>query len=289
MLVLALTLALADASEKKPAYAKPAMLVEPAELVKQVGGSVILDARPKKEYDAGHIPGAVWLDLAAWSKAVTSDDSRDGWSARVGALGIDGKSPVVVYDDERSRDASRVWWILRYWGVPEARVLNGGWKGYLAAGGKSTKDLPTVTPAKPDLKREPDRLATRAQIQGMLRSGGNDQLLDARSEGEHCGDKKMAKRGGAIPGAKHLEWTDTLDPKTGRFKSADELTKLFKTAGLDLDKPTTTYCQSGGRAAVAAFVVELMTGKAARNYYKSWNEWGNADDTPVVTPEPKKK
>jgi thiosulfate/3-mercaptopyruvate sulfurtransferase len=281
MLVLVLTLALADGGEKKIEYAKPSLLAEPADLVKKV---VVLDVRPRKDYDAGHVPGAVWLNLAAWSKAVNSDDSREGWVKRVGALGIDGKRPVIVYDDDRSREASRVWWILRYRGVPDVRVLNGGWKGFLAAGGKPDKEVPRVTEQTPDLKREAERLATRERILAQLKGGTADQLLDARSLGEHCGDKKTAKRSGAIPGAKHLEWSDTIDPKTGRFKGAAELTKLFKDAGIDPERPTTTYCQSGGRAAVAAFVIELMTGKPARNYYKSWAEWGNDPDTPVVKP-----
>ena len=114
-------------------------------------------------------------------------------------------------------------------------------------------------------------------------------MIDARSSGEYCGDTKSAKRGGAIPGAKHLDWIDTIDPKTGRFKPAPEMKKLFEDAGIALDTPTATYCQSGGRAAVMAFVVELMTGKPAKNYYRSWAEWGNDPDTPIVTPKAKKE
>ena len=85
MLVLVLTLALADGGAKKAAYAKPALLAEPADLAAK---AVVLDVRPRKEYAAGHVPGAVWVDLAAWGKAVTTDESRDGWVKRVGALGM---------------------------------------------------------------------------------------------------------------------------------------------------------------------------------------------------------
>jgi thiosulfate/3-mercaptopyruvate sulfurtransferase len=100
--------------------------------------------------------------------------------------------------------------------------------------------------------------------------------------------EKKAKRSGAIPGARHLEWSDTLDRKTGKFKTAPELAKLFKEAGVDPKKPAVTYCQSGGRAALLAFVVELMGGKEVRNYYRSWSEWGNDPETPIVKPRPKK-
>jgi thiosulfate/3-mercaptopyruvate sulfurtransferase len=111
--------------------------------------------------------------------------------------------------------------------------------------------------------------------------------VDARSAEEYCGTADTAKRNGAIPGAVHLEWSDTVD-KAGRFKSPEELTKLFREAGIDPSRPSITYCQSGGRAAVMAFALELMGGKDVRNYYRSWSEWGNSEDTPVVKPGPKK-
>ncbi len=125
------------------------------------------------------------------------------------------------------------------------------------------------------------RLATKQQILRQLKEAQKPQLIDARSEAEHCGTTKLAKRGGAIPGSLHLEWSDTLDPKTHKFKSAAELAKLFKDAGINLNRPAITYCQSGGRAAVLAFTLELIGARDVANYYHSWSEWGNAEDTPV--------
>src|SRR5262249_509141 len=113
--------------------------------------------------------------------------------------------------------------------------------------------------------------------------GGKLQIVDARSEKEYCGVEKLTnKRAGAIPGARQLEWVDLLDQEAYRFKPAAELRRLFEQAGISLDKPTTTYCQSGGRASVLAFGLELMGAKDVSNYYSSWNEWGNTDDTPVA-------
>ena len=137
---------------------------------------------------------------------------------------------------------------------------------------------------EPDLKAESKRLASKDDLLKELEKKSLGQLIDARTKDEHCGESKTAKRNGAIPGSKHLEWSDTVEKKTGRFKSAAELTKLFEDAGIDPSKPATTYCQSGGRASVMAFVLELMSGKEARNYYHSWAEWGNDSDTPVVKP-----
>lgn len=283
MLITALlALALADA----PKYTKPGLLAEPVDVKKLIADDkvIVLDARPRKDYLAGHAPGARWVDLAAWNKAVVANESVEKWADRVGAFGIDGSLPVVVYDDDRSREASRVWWMLRHWGLDDVRVLNGGWKGWRKVG-DSVPAEPAVTAAKPKLKRTAERHASREQMLELLKGGKLHQIIDARSKEEHCGEKTTAKRNGAVPGAKHLEWSDTIDPKTGRFKSAPELKKLMEDAGIDPDKPTTTYCQSGGRASVMAFVFELMSGKPAANYYRSWAEWGNDPDTAIVTPK----
>jgi thiosulfate/3-mercaptopyruvate sulfurtransferase len=104
-------------------------------------------------------------------------------------------------------------------------------------------------------------------------------MIDARSEGEYSGLTETAKRNGAIPGAVHLEWKECLDAKTKRFKSSEELSKLLGKRKIDVNRPAVTYCQSGGRAAVVAFTLELMGGQQVKNYYKSWSEWAN--DTPV--------
>ena len=286
LLTALLCLALAEA---KPAYAKPAMLVEPAELKADASGRfVILDVRSQKDYAAGHIPGAVWADLGAWDRLMTADAKADVWAARIGAVGIDGKKPVVVYSASKSRDAARAWWILRNQGVPDVRLVQGDWAGYKKTGGVVETDLNQSKAVEPALKQAADRVLTKDKILSGLKARTLDQMIDARSSGEYCGEAKSAKRNGAIPGAKHLDWTDTIDPKTGRFKPAPEMKKLFEDAGIALDKPTATYCQSGGRAAVIAFVYELMTGKPAKNYYRSWAEWGNDPDTPIVTPKAKK-
>jgi thiosulfate/3-mercaptopyruvate sulfurtransferase len=132
-------------------------------------------------------------------------------------------------------------------------------------------------------------LATKEQLLDSLKES-KLQIVDARSEKEFCGIEKLTnKRAGAIPGAKQLEWIDLLDNDTQRFKSATNLRKLFEEAGIALDRPTATHCQSGGRAAVMVFGMELMGAKEVSNYYPSWAEWGNALDTPIVPGKAKKE
>ncbi len=284
-----LALLLLTVADPNPmAYPKADLLVEPAELAKSIRANayLLLDARGKGKYDEGHVPGSVVVDPVAWARAFGNGDDKDAWTKRIGELGIDADSKVVIYDDAQLKDAARIWWILRYWGVKDVRLLNGGWKGWVAVDGPMEKTASQPKLVTPKLSALSDRLATKKQIMDVLKDKP-PQLVDSRSTGEFCGTEETAKRNGSMPGAVHLEWSDTLDKKTGRFKSADELTKLFKEAGIDPTKPAVTYCQSGGRAAVMAFALELMGGKEVRNYYRSWSEWGNAEETPIVKPKGK--
>jgi thiosulfate/3-mercaptopyruvate sulfurtransferase len=269
-------------------YARPDLLMEPTQLAASAsaGQFVILDARSQEEYDRGHVPGARRVDHDAWKGAFEDGKDAEGWSKRIVALGIGVDSKVVVYDDKAMKDAARIWWILRYWGVENARLLNGGWRGWQSAELPTTRATPapasqvdfTATP-------RPNRLATMGQVLRLLR-GNKLQIVDARSEDEFCGiDKRDNERGGAIPGAKHLEWSDLIEQETHRFKGPEKLRRLFLEADIDLAQPTASHCNGGGRAAVMAFGLELMGADDVRNYYRGWGEWGNSKDTPVIIPK----
>ena len=268
-------------------YPHPEFLVEASHLQEPDAAKRfrILDARPRAKYQAAHVPGAVWVDQATWSRAFYQGQDPDAWSRRVGDLGIDVGTPVVVYDDGTVKDAARIWWILHYWGFQDVRLLNGGWPAWQAARGELSREVPRVAGTRPSLYAVAGRLATKPQMLEWLRNH-QQQVIDSRSEGEYCGVEHTAKCNGAIPGAIHLEWVDVLD-KEHRFKNANALATLFQEAGIQLDRPAVTHCQSGGRAAVLVFALELMGAKDVRNYYRSWSEWGNADDTPIVKPKGK--
>jgi thiosulfate/3-mercaptopyruvate sulfurtransferase len=207
------------------------------------------------------------------------------WSKSIGELGIGPDSKVVVYDDKGMKDAARIWWILRYWSIEDVRLLNGGWKHWKSSALPMSEARPAAT-SPIDFKAIPrsTQLATMSQVLDLLPSN-RLQIVDTRSEDEFCGlDKRDNKRGGAIPGAKHLEWSALIDQETQRFKSPAQLRKLFDQAGIDLGQPTASHCNGGGRAAVMAFGLKLMGAKDVRNYYRGWGEWSNAEDTPVVMP-----
>ncbi|HLN27092.1 MAG TPA: sulfurtransferase [Gemmataceae bacterium] len=275
-----------SSADKPAGYPRKDLLVEASALARPdlAERYRILDCRSKQKYLAGHIPSAACVDLADWSKAFGLGQDTAGWAKRLGALGIGIDTSVVVYDDTASKDAARIWWILRYWGVKDVRLLNGGWPAWKSSGSKVATEESTYSSPMPILHPQHDRLATKNQVLDSLKNK-SFQIIDARTTGEFCGTEKTAKRNGAIPGAIHLEWIELLDKYSQRFKNAEELSKIFRESGIDLANPSVTHCQSGGRAAVMAFALELMGAKEVRNYYRSWAEWGNADDTPIVKPK----
>ena len=288
--ILILTIGSGD-QPKIDHYPRADLLLEPSELVKPDVGKEfrILDARPKSDYQTSHIPNAVWVDHDAWSKAFAQGQDAKKWQPLIGQLGINIDTRVVIYDDQSTNRAARIWWILRYWGIRDVKLLNGGWKGWAAAHSSTAQDVPKIEATEVTLTPHPERLATKDLLMKWLqkREGRPVQIIDARSESEYCGEADTAKRNGAIPGAIHKEWTEVIDKKNQRFKSPQELAELFKEAGIKLDQPSVTYCQSGGRAAVMAFALELMGVESVRNYYLSWSEWGNAEETPIEKPRAK--
>ena len=108
-------------------------------------------------------------------------------------------------------------------------------------------------------------------------------ILDTRSDGEYCGTLVRAARGGAVPGAVHIEWTRNLSPD-GRFKPAAELRKMYEAAGVTPDREVITYCHGGYRAAHSYLALRLLGYPKVRNYIGSWKEWGDRTDLPIEVP-----
>jgi thiosulfate/3-mercaptopyruvate sulfurtransferase len=292
-------------------YPNGALLLEAEELARPetLTECCILDTRSKAEFEAGHIPQAIHVDTKLWNKKFTAyvaalrPAELEGQEAALtggkeekamikvfteAGLYLGQENKLVVYGNDL-RDTARIWWILRYWGQPDVRILNGGWKAWQAAKNKEADygKRQLISTQRAALPLQHKRLALKSQVLEAL-AKQSFQIVDARSTKEFCGDDTTAKRNGSIPTARHLEWSDLIDKKTQRFKTAAELSRLFQEARIDPKKPAVTYCQSGGRAAVMAFALELMGAKQVRNYYRSWAEWGNDEKTPVARPRPRR-
>lgn len=279
-LLFVVHLAVAQPPEK---YAAPDLLADADDPKLTNGAWLALDVRGKAKYADGHVYNAVLLELGPWSKAVTAGKAdAEFWKTELAAVGVVPVRPVVVYSDD-VRDAARAWWMLKMAGVPDVRLLNGGWKAYTDAKRPVQKVAVTLKANQLDWDTVPGRFADKKYVLEQLKTPG-PTIVDARTKEEFAGETKSAKKAGHIPGAVHLEWSELLDPKTGKFLPPAQLYKLTADRKIDLDKPAITYCQSGGRSAVAAFGLELLGAKNVRNYYASWGEWGNADDTPVALP-----
>ena len=197
--------------------------------------------------------------------------------------GVSPARPVAMYDEQSGIRAARAFWLLELFGHPDARVLDGGFEAWRRAG------LPVAHEARPPRKAEwevppHDRrlLATWRDVRGKL---GRPEavLLDTRSDGEYRGTTVRARRGGALPGAVHVEWTRNL-AGDGTFRPASELRALYEGAGVTPDKEVVAYCQGGYRAAHSFLALRLLGYPKVSNYVGSWKEWGDREDLPIETP-----
>lgn len=285
------------ADEIDRGYDNPQLLTSPQALTARLGaahqggamddGVVVLDMRPAEQFAAGHLPGAVHLDLFGISLVDTDPAPLDAFLWVVAHLlasrGVDPQRPVVVYDDQSGMRAARAFWFLELFGHPDAHMLDGGFGAWERAG------LPTTQEAHPPRKvtwevaRNDDLLATWRDVSSRVGRAGC-AILDTRSDGEYEGVTVRAKRGGAVPGAVHIEWTRNLS-EDGSFKRAGDLRAMYEAAGITPDKDVVSYCQGGYRAAHSYLALRLLGYPRVRNYLGSWKEWGDREDLPVEVPE----
>jgi thiosulfate/3-mercaptopyruvate sulfurtransferase len=273
------------------AFANAHLLVSPQELAGMIDGAgakrpLILDLRPPETYAAGHIPGAIHVDLWGLSLIDTDPAPLKAFMWMIEHVlqihGVDAATPVVIYDEQSGMRAARAFWFLEYFGHPSARVLDGGFGAWTAAGMPVTIDAAPPPKSEWSGTRVQTRLATWRDVRCAL-GKADAVILDTRSDGEHTGAVARARRGGSIPGAVHIEWTRNL-ARDGKFKPAEELAKMYADAGVTPDREIFTYCQGGYRAAHSYLALRLLGYPRIRMYVGSWKEWGDRDELPVEVP-----
>jgi len=263
------------------------LIVEPTELKDFLNSDevLIIDLSSPATYVQYHIPGAMFLNYE-W--IVRIEQPRMGLLPTeeqlvnvLGSLGITKDKHIVVYDDEGGGRACRFLWTLDVAGHKNFSLLNGGLQAWANQDNEisSTINYPTPGEYKTEMNFEP--VATRQYILDHL-SDDNVMIFDNRSPAEFNGTKVFAQRGGHIPGAINMDWTNTMDMENNRrLKPESELREMLKNLGITTDKTIVMHCQTHHRSAHTYIVLKSLGYANIKGYPGAWSDWGNEPNTPI--------
>ena len=257
-------------------------------LAKNRSNVVVLDARQTPLFLLGHIEGAHHLPRSEFL------DKRNGVKSLVPTttdfevlmekFGITPETTVITYAEDSNPYAARLAWTLRYHGHEKTLVLDGGY-GKWAKEGRPTSLLPT-TAAVPSIYRVSVPGKARAEADYVLTQLGNPAVViwDTRTPEEYDGSKIRADRGGHIPGATHLNWTELQHEVDGVkvLKSETEIRALLTSHGITPGQEVIAHCQTGIRSSYATLVLQGLGYTQVKNYDGSWIEWANNPSLPII-------
>jgi thiosulfate/3-mercaptopyruvate sulfurtransferase len=248
-----------------------------------------VDYDPTANYTLGHVPGSVLID---WKADINDPLTRNiltkqACESLLQRVGVNDDTTLVLYGDFNNWFAAFAFWVFKYYGYKDVRLMNGGRKKWLEEDKPVTKDIPSH--AKGNFKASEPDSSIRVFLRYVRDTLGSKILVDVRGPKEFTGEilappeypTEHAQRGGHIPGAVNIPWAQAVN-EDGTFKSADELQKLYQSKGVAADKEVISYCRIGERSSHTWFVLKYLLGYPnVKNYDGSWTEWGNMIDNPI--------
>jgi thiosulfate/3-mercaptopyruvate sulfurtransferase len=239
----------------------------------------------RADYEAGHIPGAAFVDLDADLCGPPGPGGRhplpepEALQRALRAAGVRQDRPVVAYDGGESQAAARLWWTLRWAGHPAVRVLDGGFAAWRA--GKRPVEPGTVTPPPGDFTVRPGQLPV-LDAADAAKVAANGVLLDVRVAARYRGETEPVDAvAGHIPGAVNLPANELVGPD-GRLSPVPVLRERFAAAGTMADRPVGAYCGSGIAAANTVLALTVAGLPDPALYVGSWSHWISDPDRPVA-------
>lgn len=277
-------------------YAYPEVLVDTEWVSKNLPNEtrklVEVDYDPVNGYQVGHITGA---SLIWWKRDINDPVTRDiinkkQFEQLMSKNGITPETEVILYGDFTNWFAAFVFWVFKYYGHKNVKIMNGGRKKWELEKRSYTTDEPKINPT--NYFAQPPSEGLRAYLFDVRRSLEREDtvLVDVRSPKEFTGEitappeypMEHAQRGGHIPGANNIPWATAVNENDGTFKSVEELKQNYLPKGVSPDKDVICYCRIGERSSHSWFVLKYLLGyPQVRNYDGSWTEWGNMIGNPV--------
>ena len=237
------------------------------------------------EYLAGHIPGAVFLDLVDLvdhdSPVDNTMPSPQQFQSRMRELGIDREQQIVVYDDSVVKTAMRAWFMFRMYGLENVAVLDGGLGKWKAEGRPLEQGQVDRAPSLFEVVANPAALRDKVQVRANIDSRA-EQHLDGRGAQHFTGeddDPNPVVAAGHVPGSINVPFWDLFN-EDGTFRSKDELRAAFDARGVDMERPVFTSCGGGVVACSLALALRLLGKEDVALYDGSWTEWGADPELP---------
>ena len=276
-------------------YAHPEVLVELQWVMDHLNDPQVriveVNYNPNSNYLIAHIPGAVLID---WGRDISDPLSKDiltkeACETLLQSIGVNNDTRLTLYSDFSNLFATFAFWVFKYYGFQDVRLINGGRRKWLEEGLPVSTEIPSY-PRGNFRASEPDKSIRVLMPYVREALGSQDKILvDVRSPEEYTGEvvappefpAEHAMRGGHIPGAINISWNKVVN-RDGTFKSADDLKKLFDSMSITPNKEVITYCSIVERSAHMWFALKYLLGyHNAKSYDGSWMEWGNVIGNPI--------